>query len=150
MTLIFPTDQDAAQALRDAGLKATPQRMAILRSLAGDETHPTAQELHERLSAEYPSLSVATVYNTLSALTRVERCTPLELGGPVRFDPNVEPHDHAVCERCGSIRDVLAGFAADGGKANQLGGFTVKRVERIYRGLCAACAEQPQSRQPPT
>lgn len=147
MSLIFPTDQDAAQALRDAGLKATPQRMAILRSLAGDETHPTAQELHERLSAEYPSLSVATVYNTLSALTRIERCTPLELGGPVRFDPNVEPHDHAVCEACGSIRDVLA--AADGG-GNQLGGFTVKRVERIYRGLCAACAEQPESQQPPT
>lgn len=156
MSLIFPTDQDAAQALRDAGLKATPQRMAILRSLAGDETHPTAQELHERLSAEYPSLSVATVYNTLSALTRIERCTPLELGGPVRFDPNVEPHDHAVCESCGSIRDVVVAAiggekpsAADGG-GNQLGGFTVKRVERIYRGLCATCAEQPESQQPPT
>ena len=147
MSLIFPTDQDAAQALRDAGLKATPQRMAILRSLAGDETHPTAQELHERLSTEYPSLSVATVYNTLSALTRIERCTPLELGGPVRFDPNVAPHDHAVCENCGSIRDVLA--AADGG-SSELGGFTVKRVERIYRGLCATCAEHPESLQPPT
>jgi Fe2+ or Zn2+ uptake regulation protein len=150
MTLIFATDRDAAQALRDAGLKATPQRLAILRSLAGDETHPTAQELYERLSPEFPSLSVATVYNTLSALTRISRCTPLELGGPVRFDPNVAPHDHAVCESCGSIRDVLADAAAaaaagvNGGRRehdDELGGFTVKRVERIYRGLCATCAE---------
>jgi Fe2+ or Zn2+ uptake regulation protein len=149
MTLIFATDRDAAHALRDAGLKATPQRLAILRSLAGDETHPTAQELHERLSEEFPSLSVATVYNTLSALTRIARCTPLELGGPVRFDPNVAPHDHAVCECCGSIRDVLAGAAANSGQGDdELGGFTVKRVERIYRGLCAPCAEQPESRQP--
>src|ERR1700755_83692 len=101
MPLIFATDQDAARALRDAGLKATPQRLAILRSLASDETHPTAQELYERLSTDIPGLSVATVYNTLSALTRIGHCTPLELGGPLRFDPNVDPHDHAVCERCG-------------------------------------------------
>ena len=148
MRLIFATDQDAARALREAGLKATPQRMAVLRSLDGDETHPTAQELHARLSGEYPSLSVATVYNTLSALTRIARCRPLELGGPVRFDPNVEPHDHAVCEGCGSIRDV-----SDAGEATTdtppakdsegLLGFQVKRVERIYRGLCASCAPHP-------
>ena len=152
MPLNFATEQEAARALREVGLKATPQRLAILRSLAGDETHPTAQELFERLSSEFPSLSVATVYNTLSALTRIGRCTPLELGGPLRFDPNVDPHDHAVCERCGAIRDVSAPGepdvdpeepAAEGAPAPEgLPGFTVRRVERIYRGLCAACAAQ--------
>ena len=149
MPLIFATEQDAARALREVGLKATPQRLAILRSLAGDETHPTAQELYERLSNEFPSLSVATVYNTLSALTRIGRCTPLELGGPLRFDPNVDSHDHAVCERCGAIRDVSAPAEAApdadepaeaGASPEGLPGFTVRRVERIYRGLCAACA----------
>jgi Fe2+ or Zn2+ uptake regulation protein len=164
MRLIFATEQDAARALREAGLKATPQRLAILSSLAGDETHPTAQELYERLSAEFPSLSVATVYNTLSALTRIQRCRPLELGGPLRFDPNVDAHDHAVCERCGSIRDVsdAANSGNDlqtgtaraaprpGGSSNlaqELGGFMVRRVERIYRGLCAACAKDPEAAQ---
>jgi Fe2+ or Zn2+ uptake regulation protein len=145
------SDPDHARALREAGLKATPQRLAILRSIAGDETHPTAQELHERLSPEFPSLSVATVYNTLSALTKIARCTPLDLGGPLRFDPNVEPHDHAVCERCGSIRDVrepseLSEPAADGGSA--VSGFMVRRVERIYRGLCASCAQAPETPPP--
>jgi Fe2+ or Zn2+ uptake regulation protein len=152
MRLIFATEQDAARALREAGLKATPQRLAVLRSLVGDETHPTAQELHERLAPEFPSLSVATVYNTLSALTRISRCIPLEFGGPLRFDPNVEPHDHAVCERCGSIRDVCdaldkesnASPAAASGYEG-LTGFTVKRVERIYRGLCATCVQDSSS-----
>ena len=137
------TSEDPATLLRQAGLKATPQRLAVLRALAGDQTHPTAQDLYERLSTAFPSLSVATVYNTLAALTRVQRCRPLGLGGPVRFDPNVVPHDHAVCERCGSIRDVplplplappIAGAA----------GFRVERVERIYRGLCAECAAPPE------
>jgi Fe2+ or Zn2+ uptake regulation protein len=168
MRLIFATEQHAARALREAGLKATPQRLAILRSLAGDETHPTAQELYERLSEEFPSLSVATVYNTLSALTRIQRCRPLELGGPLRFDPNVDAHDHAVCERCGSIRDVseAATHGASPSRATRVGkrtakaddagsrgrshaegltGFMVRRVERIYRGLCAACAQDPEA-----
>jgi Fur family peroxide stress response transcriptional regulator len=148
-------DQDAAQTLRDAGLKATPQRIAILRALDGDETHPTAQELYDRLREEFPTLSVATVYNTLSALTRMSRCVPLELGGPVRFDPNVTAHDHAVCEHCGRIRDVLQPMAANTTDANEirrgsstgesLAGFEVRRVERIYRGFCAQCTEAAES-----
>jgi Fe2+ or Zn2+ uptake regulation protein len=150
MRLIFANDQEAVRALREAGLKATPQRLAVLRSLDGDETHPTAQELHERLSHEFPSLSVATVYNTLSALTRIARCTPLDLGGPLRFDPNVEPHDHAVCESCGSIRDVDGADATHpdttyAKNTDGLQGFAVKRVERIYRGLCASCTSHENS-----
>jgi Fur family peroxide stress response transcriptional regulator len=145
MVLIFAHDQDAATALREAGLKATPQRLAILRSLSGDETHPTAQELYERLRTEFPGLSVATVYNTLSALTRIDRCRPLELGGPLRFDPNVSSHDHAVCERCGAIRDVKL---SQGKEASpDLAGFQVSRVERIYRGLCASCSESREAAQ---
>ncbi len=138
MNRIFQSEQEAAAVLRDAGLKATPQRLAILRALSGDVTHPTAQELYERLATHFPALSVATVYNTLAALTRVERCRPLDLGGPARFDPNVAPHDHAVCERCGEIRDVKA--AETRPKPRALTGFSVRRVEHIYRGLCAKCA----------
>lgn len=141
-------DHDAAQILRDAGLKATPQRLAILRALDGDETHPTAQELYERLHGQFPTLSVATIYNTLSALTRMSRCVPLDLGGPVRFDPNVTAHDHAVCERCGRIRDVLQAELTDppnrlrgSSTSHSLAGFEVRRVERIYRGFCAQCTE---------
>ena len=145
--MILNNDQAAAQTLRDAGLKATPQRLAILRALDGDETHPTAQELYERLRGEFPTLSVATVYNTLSALTRAARCVPLDLGGPVRFDPNVSAHDHAVCERCGQIRDVLQPGAADEpSTGGALPGFEVRRVERIYRGFCAQCAEATETR----
>jgi Fur family peroxide stress response transcriptional regulator len=143
--------------LRSAGLKITPQRMAIAECLAGDATHPTAQELYERLRERFPSMSVATVYNTLSALDSVGHCRRLEMGGAIRFDPNVAPHDHAVCERCGAIRDVaigggiapalgggaMSGAAGEGDEPRpcDLPGFRVDRVERIYRGVCARCAD---------
>ena len=55
--------------LRRLGLKLTPQRIAIVRLFAEDRSHPTAQNL-ERLRAAFPSMSFATVYNTLDALAR--------------------------------------------------------------------------------
>jgi Fe2+ or Zn2+ uptake regulation protein len=140
--------QTGLDALRAAGLKLTPQRLAVLDCLLGDETHPTAQELHERLKRKHPTMSVATIYNTLSALDAIGYCRRIELGGSSRFDPNVELHDHALCERCGAMRDVAADVASAESaqsrhqslKLRALPGFRVSRVERIYRGLCAKCA----------
>jgi Fe2+ or Zn2+ uptake regulation protein len=126
------------EALRSAGLRLTPQRLAIVECFDQDETHPTAQELHERLRGRFPTMSVATVYNTLSALGSIGHCRQLDMGGPSRFDPNVAPHDHAVCERCGAIRDVELDGRTD--RARELPDFEVARVERIYRGICARCA----------
>jgi Fe2+ or Zn2+ uptake regulation protein len=134
------SSQDLMTSLRAAGLKVTPQRLAVAECLARDHTHPTAQELHERLRARFPTMSVATVYNTLSALGSLEQCRQLEMGGPSRFDPNVEPHDHALCERCGALRDVALASASRPEPSCNLPGFRVARVERIYRGVCAKCA----------
>ncbi len=131
---------DAGQILEQvkaAGLKLTPQRMAIVRELAGDETHPTAQDLFVRLRAELPTMSFATVYNTLATLAEHGLCSTRSLsGGPLRFDPNTEPHDHAVCDACGAVLDVPTPAEQETAPL----GFRVRVVERIFRGLCADCA----------
>src|SRR5271156_5717765 len=76
--------------VRSSGLKLTPQRMAIVRELAADPTHPTAHELDERLRPPLPTMSFATVYNTLDALAAAGLCASLSLApGPARFDPNM-------------------------------------------------------------
>ena len=125
--------------VRSSGLKLTPQRMAIVRELAADPTHPTAQELYERLRLSMPTMSFATVYNTLDALAAAGLCAALSLApGPARFDPNMAAHHHAVCDRCGLVRDVprLDGGSArsvhDGGSARSVhdGGSAPKPPER--------------------
>lgn len=139
--------------LRAAGLKMTPQRMAIVREIAADESHPSAQELFDRLRPASPSMSFATVYNTLAALRDAGLVVSLSLTpGSARFDPNMRPHDHAVCDGCGAVRDVLAGGAqrlarssssddpAPSTSAMSAIGFEVRSVERTFRGLCLACA----------
>jgi len=139
---------DMLARVRGSGLKLTPQRMAIVKEIAGDPTHPTAQELFERLRPAMPTMSFATVYNTLDALASAGLCMPLSLSpGPARFDANMEPHDHAVCDRCGLVRDVPCEgdgepIASAGPRvASAAPSFTLRSVERIYRGTCEACRD---------
>jgi len=131
-----PVEQVVEQELRTAGLRVTPQRRAVLACLLGDESHPTAQEIYDRLAVDVPGISFATVYNTLSALTRAGRVKPLPTTGATRYDPNANPHHHAICDACGAVWDVPATKEAP---LPSLGSFEIHRVERTYRGLCAAC-----------
>jgi Fe2+ or Zn2+ uptake regulation protein len=128
--------------LKRAGLKMTPQRIAIVRELADDLTHPTAQELFERLQVDFPTMSFATVYNTLDALARLGLTGALRLGNAVRFDPNTEPHHHAVCDACGLIADIPAApdSTDDLERVEARTGFSIRTEERIYRGRCDRCS----------
>jgi Fur family peroxide stress response transcriptional regulator len=135
--------------VKAAGLKLTPQRMAIVKELASDETHPTAQEIFDRLRPGLPTMSFATVYNTLDALSAAGLCAAMSLSpGSGRFDPNMMPHHHAVCDSCGAVRDVpsvglsiesIADPLAAKAVAQVAPGFELRSVERIFRGICAAC-----------
>lgn len=145
MLLKYDANEDEiVDALRRAGLRATRPRIAVAMALAGDETHPTAQTIHDRVSPRFEGLSLSTVYNVLGALSRVAALRPLVYDGVTRFDPNVSPHHHAICDGCGAIRDVpFEGAALGPGDRRiphaSLEGFAVQRVEHIYRGVCAPC-----------
>ncbi len=137
-------------SLKGAGLKLTPQRIAIVREIADDRSHPTAQSLFERLRPAFPTMSFATVYNTLDALSRCGLAGALpftDSRGAVRFDPNTEPHHHAVCDVCGVVVDIPHAPAsrAPGSRADVpriVGGFRVLREERIFRGSCESCSSK--------
>jgi len=135
-------EQAVLSRLKSAGLKLTPQRMAIVRELADDISHPTAQELFERLRPSFPTMSFATVYNTLDALTKLGLVSTLRLhGATTRFDPNIKPHHHAVCDACGKVVDLPAEEPPLVAPPIQMpSGFTVRAEERTYRGQCAGCA----------
>jgi Fe2+ or Zn2+ uptake regulation protein len=137
--------------LRRAKLRLTPQRLAIVHLFAGDVSHPTAQDLFERLLADFPSMSFATVYNTLDALARAGLAGVVRLpgkrGDAARFDPNTDAHHHAVCDGCGAVLDIAAGTLAPTPAAvrkvrRAAPGFSIRAVERVYRGLCARCTRR--------
>jgi Fur family peroxide stress response transcriptional regulator len=126
---------------RERGLRVTAQRRAIFRSLAEDLRHPTADDLHERLRGELPTLSRTTVYRVLESLEQhrlVRRVSTSEGAG--RFDANVAPHQHLVCRQCGRITDFEdASLRPLPVPASVPGGFEAEALDVRIVGICAEC-----------
>ena len=92
--------------LKDRGLKATPQRVAVLREL-GKKTHPTMEEMYSGIREENPTISLATVYKNVNLLK--ERGMVIEINmpnGKMRYDYLSHPHIHLVCKSCGCVEDL--------------------------------------------
>lgn len=119
--------------LRARGLVLTPQRRAVLRFLDGNLDHPTAHQILDAVTADFPVTSRATVYNTLQLLVEIGAVRTLRTDDETRFDPNTRPHHHLACTRCGRLEDVLAErveVRLDGAAA---------LAEVRFDGLCTRC-----------
>ncbi len=125
--------------LRARGKKVTPQRVMIYRSLLGDRSHPTAEQLHTRLREQLPGLSLTTVYSALNDLAQAGEVRRFDAGdGSVHFDPEMRPHAELVCVQCGRIDD--APFEqAPRGTPSRVQGYRILRRTELLHGLCPAC-----------
>jgi Fur family peroxide stress response transcriptional regulator len=107
MTTYPKSDASAIEALRDKGYKATPQRIAICRIALNSRTHPSAQQVYQEVKKIHPTLSLATVYNTLEVLRDVDLLQEINFPkGQARFDSYMSPHINLVCLKCGKITDL--------------------------------------------
>ena len=139
--------QQLAAKLREKGLKATPQRMAIYRMLSNTTAHPTAETVWEQVKGEFPAVSFNTVYTTLSAFEQVGLIQRLHIGGNIaHYDANVNPHIHLHCENCGRVDDHPGSFYIDfGSLSREIGeqaAYIVSRAELNLYGLCPHCRAQ--------
>lgn len=133
--------RDSLEArLREAELRLTPQRFAVLEYLTRAPGHPTADQIAAEINRRFPRASRATVYNALKALRDAglvrEVATEEAL---TRYESNVEPHHHFVCRSCGRIEDVPPGAVPAPSRVTLEGGPVVETVEVTLRGLCVAC-----------
>ena len=98
---------EVAARLREAGLRVTVPRLAVLVEIENNRSHPNAVEVHRALRARHPSLSLSTVYLTFEAFAKAGllRRMPAR-DGRLRVDGVVDEHDHAVCRRCGDVFDL--------------------------------------------
>jgi Fur family transcriptional regulator, stress-responsive regulator len=133
---------DPAAALRDAGLRVTGPRLAVLAALAA-HPHADTDTLAEAARVELGAVSTQAVYDVLRALTDARLVRRIEpAGSPARFELRVgDNHHHVVCRRCGTIADV---DCAVGERpcldASETHGFVIDEAEVTYWGLCPACS----------
>jgi len=129
-------------ALRQAGLRLTPQRQVVCRALVESREHPTAQALFDQLLPDFPALSRATVYNTLRTL--VDAGLVQELGtagdGAIHYDADASPHVNLICTRCHRVEDFVdVSLAAIARRVAQDSGYQLRGARVAYYGLCPRC-----------
>ncbi len=99
--------QAMLQALKQANLRLTPQRMAICRYLSRTRSHPTPNDIFHAVHEQFPTISRATVYNTVAVLKDLGEIIELSCtgGASVRYETELTPHVNLNCTRCGRIYD---------------------------------------------
>ncbi len=101
--------QQLIAKLREEGYKVTPQRLAVFGLILSRKDHPTADQIHKEVTKQYPSMSLATVYQALHLLTDMGLLQELGFTDrSSRYDPNITPHVNVICLRCGEIYDYEA------------------------------------------
>ena len=129
------------EKLRGLGLKLTPQRIAIMQYLDGNTNHPTADVIHKSLTKKYPTMSMATVYNTLEVLTNRGCIRELTIEPQKkRFDPNTTHHHHLICVVCKKIVDVHRAENVHLPPEEQ-GDFEIIGHHIEFYGICQPCKE---------
>ena len=150
MTVPATDEQRAArlasllERLKTQGLRMTPQRLAILRALVMHPGHPSAEELHRALLRQFPTMSLATVYKTISRLKSLGEILEIEFSHrDNRFDGhNPKPHPHLICTGCGRVLDPLVpDLAALVRDLSERTGFAVTSHRLDFYGLCPDCRE---------
>jgi Fur family transcriptional regulator, peroxide stress response regulator len=125
------------------GLNVTPQRLAIYKALAGDETHPSPDAVYRRVRSNHPTISHATVYKTLDTFERhgiISRLTPLHES--VRYDPMTSQHHHIICVRCKKVVNLADDdleaiqIPARVNRDNKVLGYSVH-----FSVLCSSCKD---------
>jgi Fur family ferric uptake transcriptional regulator len=136
-------DKAYTKALRERGVRITPQRALIWQVLAESGAHFTADELWEQVRTSLPGLEVSTVYRSLQALQEAGLVVESRLPeGPMVFEARSGTHPHLVCEACDRIfhlEDPQLGFQVADILSKASEEFEIRELHIVAKGLCSNC-----------
>ncbi len=139
---------EISKRLQKYGFHLTPQRLAIYNFMIDNKEHPTANEIYRELKTEFPSLSLATVYNTLEMFAKVGFVNILgSIGdGKVHYDANREPHINLACVSCHKIVDLPSDHVARMmEEISETKGYNILGTRIVVYGICSTCQEKQRN-----
>jgi len=137
------TEKSVRTALRRRGYKLTPQRRAVLRTIAASQDHLTPAEIHEKVRESCPGVGLVTVYRTLDILDELGLiCQVHSVGGCRSYlmrRPS-EHHHHLVCVECGRVDDFSnCDLSELSNRLSRETGFEIEGHILEFSGHCAEC-----------
>ncbi len=121
--------------------RKTKQLEVVWHEVADDNSHPTADQIYERVRRQIPNISLGTVYRNLQKLVAEGKLQVLTLRRTQHFDPLIQQHQHFICQSCGRVYDVFVG-AKEEILSSSLPreGFTVTSHQLSLYGTCELCS----------
>ncbi len=127
--------------MTQTGIKYTNQRIEILNFLKDNFNHPTVEQVYEAVKKKLSRISKATVYQNLKFLSDKGLIQEVNIKGVSRFEPNLEPHHHIICKKCGKILDFeskdLTQYLLK--IAKQFKDIVVETSDAHFYGICKKC-----------
>lgn len=127
--------------MKNIKIKYTNQRIEILNFLKNNTAHPTVDDVYEVVKKKLTRISKATVYQNLKFLTEKGLIQEVNIKGVSRYEPNLDPHHHMICRKCGKIIDfeskILTDYLQKIGK--KLKEIKVEFINTNFYGTCKKC-----------
>ena len=127
-----------------APLRKTKQREVILEELNKVKTHPTADEIYDRVRKRLPNISLGTVYRNLEVLSESGVIKKLDLAGTQkRFDGDTHDHYHVRCKRCGCVDDLPGRPIPHIDRLiEEMSDYLIESHRLEFMGYCPACRKK--------
>lgn len=127
--------------LKQAELKQTTARLAVLSFLEFAHRPMTAEEIYDHIRLEHEEADKATIYRILDTFVKKRITTRLEFGeGKYRYELAGDDHHHLICESCGKVEDIsdcsISELEKEIGRKKK---FLVKRHALEFYGVCLPC-----------
>ncbi|HOE62634.1 MAG TPA: Fur family transcriptional regulator [Candidatus Sumerlaeota bacterium] len=124
--------------LLEHDLRPSFHRIKVLEYLVSCRTHPTPERIYLDLRAAIPTISRATVYNSLKVFVEKGLACALHADGEeARYDYKDSEHAHFYCVQCGKLIDV--DYQCPSLKLKKIGNHQIREAHLSFRGICADC-----------
>ena len=138
-------NKSMVQAIKERGIRVTPQRAIIMQAIEALSGHVTADEIFDKVQAVNEFISLATVYRTLDLLKNLGMVTESHMGTSTAHYalPTHGFHHHAVCRICNASIELPHNLFAPITQTLQDDyDFMVDDKHVVVLGWCKACFEQ--------
>ncbi len=130
--------ENITDELMQRKIKPSFNRIKVLEYLVNNRNHPTVDQIYTSLKKELPTLSKATIYNTLGIFADAHLVKVLTIDdNETRYDITVANHGHFKCESCGNITDFKVDI--DNIPVEDLANYIIKDKNVYFKGICPRC-----------
>ncbi|CAM2919245.1 Fur family transcriptional regulator [Streptococcus pluranimalium] len=144
---IMPEYQGVIDHFKRKHIRITESRRAIVIYMIKAHHHPSAEQIYRDLNPQFPSLSLATIYNNLRMLVDEGFVSEIKVtnDNTTYFDFMGHDHVNVVCEVCGRISDLAIELPDIAQEASQQTGYRVTKSQFTIYGICEDCQRKNET-----